>query len=138
MKHIAYVVLGLLAWSQPVLADTVSPNPGSQPCPGMMGGYGMPMMGMMRGGQVMMMPMMMGPGWGGGWGANKGALNLSAADVKGQLERWVTWNGNQHLKVGKVVEKDTNTITAEITTQDNSLVQLFTVDRHTGLYSPAP
>jgi hypothetical protein len=104
----------------------------------MLGGYGMPMMGTMRGGQMVVMPMMMGPHWGGGWAANQRALNLSATDVKAQMQRWMNWNGNRHLKVGKVAEKDANTITAEIVTQDNSLVQSFTVDRHSGLYTPSP
>lgn len=143
--------VGLLMLSLPALAQSPAATPSApqnqppvnQPYPGMMmGGYSMPMMGMMRGGQMMTMPMMgpmmMGPNccaYPGG--TAQGTLNLSAADVKAQLERWVTWNGNPRLKVGKVAEKDTSTVTAEIVTKDNSVVQSFNVDRHTGLYSPA-
>jgi len=39
---------------------------------------------------------------------------------------------NPRLKVGEVKEKDADTITADIVTLDNSLVQRFIVDRHTG------
>jgi hypothetical protein len=83
---------------------------------------------------------MMGPGMmGRGLGANAtGAnLNLSANDVKAYLQRWVAAAGNPHVKVGAVTEKDANTITAEIVTTDkDALVQRFSIDRHTGIYSP--
>ncbi len=45
---------------------------------------------------------------------------------------WLTWRGNERLKVGEVKEKDADTITAEIVTKDNSLVERFIFDRHTG------
>ncbi len=38
-------------------------------------------------------------------------------------------------KVGEVKEKDADTITADVVTKDNSLVQRFIVDRHTGEFS---
>jgi len=82
-------------------------------------------------------------GWGGGpgmmgWGYGPGqdgkALNLTADDVKARVERWLAWRGNPRLKVGEVKEKDADTITADIVTKDNSLVQRFIVDRHTGFF----
>ena len=81
------------------------------------------------------MPMgmgMMGPYAGG----NQPALSLATNDVKGNFERWIASSGNPNLKVGNVVEKDANTITAEVVTKDNSLVQQYTVDRRTGFYRP--
>lgn len=90
----------------------------------------MPMMG------NMMDPGMMGYGMMGPyWGGNQ-ALNLTVNDVKGNLERWVASTGNPNIKVGNVVEKDANTITADVVTKDNSLVQQYTVDRRTGFYRP--
>jgi hypothetical protein len=123
---------------------------GYGPGPGMMDGYG-PGSGR-RGGN--------GPGWmhGYGRGANteygpencprfqggltgpgagqQGNLNLSTDDVKERFEGWLTWQGNPRLKLGEVKEKDADTIEADIVTKDNSLVQRFAVDRHTGSYRP--
>ena len=45
--------------------------------------------------------------------------------------------GNSLLKVGDVKEQDADTIVADIDTQDNSLVQRFVVNRHTGFYRPS-
>lgn len=105
-------------------------------CYGMMGGQGMMgpgMMGPMHG-------MMMGPGM--GWGmmgqpapAN---LKLSTADVKTNLERWLSWQGNPRLKLGDVKEKDANTVTADITTTEGALVQRLEVDKRTGFMRQAP
>ena len=53
------------------------------------------------------------------------------------MERWLAWQGNQRLKLGDVKEKDADTITADVVTKDNSLVQRFVVDRHTGNYRPS-
>jgi hypothetical protein len=102
--------------------------------PGMMGGYGYG-------------PGMMGPGYGpgmmGSWGYGpgryglRGNLNLSTDDVKSYLERWIAVRGNPRLKVGDVKEKDADTIEADIVTKDNSLVQRFVVDRHSGFYRPS-
>jgi hypothetical protein len=132
--------------AQPYGGGGMMGGPGS----GMMGGYG-PGFGMMGGN---------GPGWmhGQGRGANaeygpencprfqsgltgpgagqQGNLNLSTDDVKKRLEGWLTWQGNPRLKVGEVKEKDADTIEADIVTKDNSLVQRFAVDRHTGSYRP--
>jgi hypothetical protein len=126
--------------------------------PGMMGqGYGMMGQGMMGQGPGMMGPGMMGPGMmgmgpgmmgqGGGMmgpgmmmgpmmGMGQQSANLTVDDVKGNIERWLAWHGNARLKAGNVSEKDQNTITAEIVTVDNSLVQKFDVDRRTGMMWP--
>ena len=102
--------------------------------PRMMGPCGHGMMGWgMRG------PGMMGPGMmGWGWGQNTmpANLNLSANDVKGYLQQWLLMAGNARLKVGAVIEKDADTITADIVTTDkDALVQRFSINRHTGVYS---
>jgi hypothetical protein len=117
--------------------------------PGMMGqgmGAGMmghhPMMGQGAGPGMMaqMAPGMMGqmgPGMG-GWSGLEGMrvvpmIQLSADDVRVFLERYLESLGNARLKVGKVTETDKDTITAEIVTVDDSLVESFAVDRHTGV-----
>ena len=107
--------------------------------PGMMMGSGMMGPGMMMGqnmmGSGMMAPgMMMGSGV---MGRPAPSLDLSADDVKANFERWLAWNGNPNLKLGKVKEKDKNTITAEIVTKDNSLVQRYEIDRASGFMHPA-
>jgi hypothetical protein len=86
-------------------------------------------------------------GWGGGYGPGmmrgygpgyerradaQGNLNLSTDDVKTRVERWLSWRGNDRLQVGEVKEKDADTITADVVTKDNSLVERFIFDRHTG------
>ncbi|MAE44992.1 MAG: hypothetical protein CMF63_08495 [Magnetovibrio sp.] len=63
--------------------------------------------------------------------------NLSASDVTKILEALLAWHGNDRLKVGKVVEKDENTIIAEIVTVEDSLVERLAVDRKTGRRSRA-
>jgi hypothetical protein len=86
------------------------------------GGYGP---GMMQG---------QGPGYGprGDVQGNQ-TLNLSTDDVKKRMERWLAWRDNPRLKLGEVKEKDADTITADIVTKDNSVVERFIVDRHTGV-----
>ncbi len=116
--------------------------------PGMMGGYGPGMMG--------------GYGHMGGWGRGDGpgaagqwncpafaqgngpgygpqgtardnqTLNLTTDDVKTRMERWLTVRDNPRLKLGDVKEKDADSITADVVTKDNSLVDRFIIDRHTG------
>jgi hypothetical protein len=73
----------------------------------------------------------MGPGMGQGT-MQPAARSLSADDVKTMLERRLAWQGNPHVKLGEVEEKDDDTILAEIVTQDGSLVQRLEVDRHSG------
>jgi hypothetical protein len=60
-------------------------------------------------------------------------LNLTTDAVKTEAQRWVAWQGNPRLNVGDVKEKDADTITADIVTKDNSLVQRFSVNRHSGV-----
>ena len=92
-------------------------------------------------------------GWGGGFGRDmmqgngyepghdrradaqsNQPLNLTTDDVKNRVERWLARQGNPRLQLGEVKEKDGDTITADVVTKDNSLVQRFIVDRHTGNY----
>lgn len=48
-----------------------------------------------------------------------------------RLER----KGSKHLKVGKVTEKDADTLRVEIVTVDDSLAEVFEVDRKTGRFT---
>ena len=58
--------------------------------------------------------------------------NLSIEDVKTLMSAKLIMMGNKRLKVGKVTEKDADTIVAEIVTVDNSLVHSVEYNRHTG------
>jgi hypothetical protein len=58
-------------------------------------------------------------------------MNLSAEDVRGYLAVQVDRLNNKRLKVGDI-KVDDGTITADIVTVDNSLVQRLKVNRHTG------
>ena len=60
-------------------------------------------------------------------------LNLTTDDVKTRMERWLARRDNPRLKLGEVKEKDADLITADVVTKDNSLVDRFIIDRHTGL-----
>ena len=94
--------------------------------------------GMMQGG---MGPGMMQGGMGsgmmqGGMGALFGSrvtpmMNLSAEDVRSYLGAQLDRLDNKRLKLGDI-QADDGTITADIVTVDNSLVQQLKVDRHTG------
>ena len=120
-------------WNCPASGQDGGPGPGYGPGYHMGGWGGGPGPGMMR-------------GWGNGRGPGygppgydrradaQGNLNLSIDDVKSRIERWLSWRGNARLKVGDVKEKDADTITADVVTKDNSLVQRFIVDRHTGAF----
>ena len=116
--------------------------------PGMMGpgygpgGSGMPMMGPGMGqgmGPGMGQGMGPGPGMGQGMGPGMGGgmmqqprQSVSVDDVRDMLERRLAWQGNPNVKLGKVEEKDADTILAEIVTQDGSLVERLEVDRRSG------
>jgi hypothetical protein len=118
--------------------------------PGMMGqGMGPGTMGQMPGmmrqgmgpGTMGQTPGMMGQGMG-GWSGLAGRqvvpmIQLSTSDVRGFFEHQLAALGNERLKVGKVEALDDDTIAAEVVTLDDSLVESFEVDRHTGLISPA-
>ena len=105
-----------------VAASAIAHGPDSQ-----RSGQGqMPMMGH---GMMGQMPMM------GGYG--RGQMqplrrDLTAEEVKHMMEHRVDWAGNPNLKVGKITEKDADTIVAKIVTKDGSLVRKIDVDRHTG------
>ena len=72
-------------------------------------------------------------GW--GYATPQPSVNLSVADVKAYLDRWVA--GNPNIQVANVVEQDANTITADIVTKDKAgLVQRYTFDKRTGFYRP--
>ena len=58
-------------------------------------------------------------------------MNLSVEDVRGYLDLRLKRLDNKRLKLGEI-KPDENTITADILTVDNSLVQRLQVDRHTG------
>ena len=105
-----------------------------------------PMMGSGMTGSGMMGPMMgqgmMGPGMGmtgpgmmGSMSGAPGEAQLSKDDVKANVERWLAMQGNPRLKVGDVTEQS-DTVTADIVTIDNSLVQRLAVDRRTGMMRP--
>jgi hypothetical protein len=42
-----------------------------------------------------------------------------------------------NLKVGEIVEKDDDTVTADVVAKDGSLVMRYMVDCHTGMMRPA-
>jgi uncharacterized membrane protein len=63
----------------------------------------------------------------------RGGRELTADQVRTDLERWLVQIGNPRLKIGNVTEKDSRTITADIVTVDNSLVEKIDIDRHTGI-----
>jgi hypothetical protein len=61
------------------------------------------------------------------------AQHLTVDDVSHHFGHYLEQQGNERLKLGKVEQKDDNTITADIVTVDDSLVRRFEVDRHSGL-----
>jgi len=109
----------------------------------MPGGGGSGMMGQQMGRGMMgsdMMGMMDSGMMQGGMRSGAGALfgsrvtppmNLSVDDVRGYLGLQLTRLNIKRLKVGDV-QSDDDTITADVVTVDNSLVQRLKVDRHTG------
>lgn len=124
-------------------------GPGYGMGPGMMGqgmmnggqGYGMGpgMTGQGMMGQGMgygMNPMMGSQGMMGGQGMMD--RNIGAEDVRRMMEYQLNANGNPNLKLGKVEEVNDDVISAEVVTKDDSLVQRYLVNRHTGWMQPAP
>ena len=135
MKLTGFALAGIFTLS--VVASAIAHGPDSQD-----GGQGqMPMMGqgmmghgMMSQGYQGQMPMM-GHGMMGDYGYGQMQplrRDLTNDEVKHMMEHRVDWAGNPNLKVGKVTEKDADTIVSEIVTKDGSLVQKIEVDRHTG------
>jgi len=96
-----------------------------------------PMMrsGMMQGGMMgseMMGSGMMRSGMNAMFGSRvRPAMNLSVDDVRGYLASQLERLNNKRLKLGDVNSGDA-TITADIVTVDNSLVQRLKIDRHSG------
>ncbi len=88
--------------------------------PGMMGAHGPGMMG--------------GQGYGAGRQRNQVNFNISPDEAKRYFERMIAMQDNSRLKLGDVKEIDADTITVDIVTRDNSLVQRFVVNRHDGSY----
>jgi hypothetical protein len=148
MTPTSFVIAGVAAiavtaaWlAEPVQAQPYGPGPGYGF--GMRGGYGpgygpdCPRWGMngpgprwMHGGRGWGR----GPGQGPGWHAPAGDLKLTIDDVKMRFDRWLAWRGNSRLKLGEVKSRDEDTIVADIVTKDNSLVERFAIDRHTGYF----
>jgi len=84
-----------------------------------------------------------GPEYGFGYGFGPCAQNTAATGedldvdhVRIRMERWLALQGNERLKLGKIEAVDDDTITAEIVTVDDSLVQKLAFDRHTGWAHP--
>lgn len=103
---------------------------------GMMGGGMGSKRGGMMGGGMMGSGMMGEGGTRSGLGALFGSrvtpvMNLSVDDVRGYLDAQLSHLNNKRLKIGDVKSDDAS-ITADIVTVDNSLVQRLKVDRHTG------
>lgn len=90
----------------------------------------MPMMGRGYQGQ---MPMM---GRSNYWQMQPLEQDLTVDAVQHMMEHRLSWNGNPNLQVGKVTEKDDDTIGVEVVTKEGSLVQKLEVNRHTGLMQP--
>lgn len=96
--------------------------------PGMMGGFGMG--GMMsarnqacnQDGSV--------PDF--GFRRSAGASDLSVDDIRNRLDSAIAWNGNPNLKLGALRKNNPNTVSADIVTKDNSLVERLVFDRRSG------
>ncbi len=104
--------------------------PGQGTGPGMMGPGGM---------HAMMAQRMGGRGMMGGQGPAMRVTptqHLTTDDVRHFFGHWLEWQDNPRLKLGKVEQVDEDTIVAEIVTVDDSLVQRFKVDRHSGDVQP--
>jgi hypothetical protein len=108
----------------------------------MMHGQSMPGPGMRGGGQGMgpgMMQGMPGAGMMGSQGPGMRVTpvqHLTTDDVRHFFGHWLERQDNPRLKLGKVEQADEDTIVAEIVTVDDSLVQRFKVDRHSGDVRP--
>jgi hypothetical protein len=115
---------------------------------GKMGGQGGMGHGGMMGGQGGMMGQ--GQGCGGQGGMGQGGMgqggmgmsgpmaeDISVAGVRNFMQHRLEAMGNPNLKLGEIVEKDEDTITADIVTQDGSLFRSFIINRHTGAMQPS-
>ncbi len=69
--------------------------------------------------------------------ATKSDVPLAAANVTRAFTSWLEGQDNPHLRLGEVVEQNTNVFLVDIVTTDGSgLVERFAVDRHTGATRP--
>jgi len=102
---------------------------------GQMGMMGSGMMGSGMMGQAMPMGRV-GPGGGAGFRVSK-SQDLSTDDVRHYFEHRLDRGGNKRLKLGDVKQADDDTITVDIVTVDDSLVQRYAVDLHSGWVKPA-
>jgi len=86
---------------------------------------------------------MMGQGGGPGMMMRQGAMDLDAGvvtpiqhlstdDVRHYFEHRLKAMGNDRLKLGEVMQTDDDTITVDIVTVEDSLVDRLEVDRHSG------
>lgn len=113
---------------QPKSHQMPQSDAGSDMCPMMRSGM---MQGGMMGSEMMGSGMMRG-GMSSLFGARVApVMNLSTDDVRGYLAAQLERLNNKRLKVGDVNSGD-GTITADVVTVDNSLVQRLKVDRHSG------
>ncbi|MGN6375235.1 MAG: hypothetical protein ACTHMG_06740 [Sphingomonas sp.] len=142
------ITLSAAALAMPVAASPQSgatQQPQASPCPGVAAGMGPMMMGKQSMGSGMMGNQPMGPGMMQGGRGHMGWRSqvppngeLSADDVKAQLDGWLSRMGNPHVRSGSVAVKDKDTIVANVVTTDKGgLVQRFDVDRHSGTWTPA-
>jgi len=146
LKHIVEIVaaagLTALSLSSPSLAHDLNRSNGWHQ--GHMSGFGHGMgQGHMMGpGYGMGLGHMMGPGFSRQGNVAHGTMpslrgKLDTDDVRQMMEYRLRWMDNPNIKLGKVEVSDTDTITAEIVTQDGSLVERLKVDRHTGWIGPS-
>ena len=91
-----------------------------------------------RGGHGMGMGSHMQTGMPGGGYGIKAEREMDADAVRKVLTGRLAWTGNSRLKVGKVEEKDDETVIAEIVTLDGSLVDRLSVHRRTGALRRLP
>lgn len=126
---IATLAAGSLALAQ----EQSEPSPAEQKTDQKMMMGGCPMMkGMMGKDKGGMMGQMMAPDRSALFGTRvTPVMNLSVEDVSGYLTAQLEQLNNKRLKLGEVKSAD-GTITADIVTVDNSLVQRLKVNRHTG------
>jgi hypothetical protein len=93
------------------------------------------MMRMMQGGMPMMGMMGQTPAAQGAAVAPVVALrgrNLTADEARRVLDGLLAWHGHTRLKVAEVKPADANTVIADITTKEGSLVERIKVDLRTG------
>jgi hypothetical protein len=160
LTGVAVAMIAAMALSTPVQAHDTNMMNGGMMAHGNMQGHQMPMMG-----QGMMMPQMMrghhgghgsgasrhmgmgsdasrhmgmGSGMPGGGYGIRAERELDVSSVTKVLAGKLAWTGNTRLKVGKVEEKDDDTIIAEIVTLDGSLVDRLAVHRRSGAMRRLP